>query len=178
MCARAWCRKSSGSPAAAPKWAASTLFPFTCRSKCGTSPYTGKKRPTEVPLAHADSLFAQLKVISFLRTEFGFHSVILEHPVMHIAVGAGRHHEYSRSAVRRLTSEKYSDRATVRVVHRSSVRSKWRIAVGGPENSLELCRSRRRFKMDYSLSARPLRRAISRSARSIPRSRISVHLPG
>jgi translocation and assembly module TamB len=47
----------------------------------------GKEEPADVPLAHADSLIAHLKVISFLRTEFGFHSVTLEHPVIHIAVG-------------------------------------------------------------------------------------------
>ena len=48
----------------------------------------GKEGPKEVPLAHADSLVARLKVISFLRTEFGFYSVTLEHPVIHIAIGA------------------------------------------------------------------------------------------
>ena len=32
------------------------------------------------------SLVAQVKVISFLRTEFGFYSLTLDHPVVHIAV--------------------------------------------------------------------------------------------
>ncbi len=47
----------------------------------------GKEGPTDVPLAHADSLLAQLKVISLVRTEFGFNTVLLEHPVIHIAIG-------------------------------------------------------------------------------------------
>jgi translocation and assembly module TamB len=47
----------------------------------------GKEAATDVPLAHADSLVAQLKVISFLRTEFGFRELTLEHPVVHIAIG-------------------------------------------------------------------------------------------
>ena len=46
----------------------------------------GKEAATDVPLVHADSLLARVKVISFLRTEFGFHSMRLDHPVIHIAV--------------------------------------------------------------------------------------------
>ena len=49
------------------------VVPFpSCRSKFGTLPCTGKRPRTDIPLAHADSLLAQVKVISFLRTEFGF----------------------------------------------------------------------------------------------------------
>lgn len=48
----------------------------------------GKEPAGDVPLAHADSLVAQMKVISFLRTEFGFTSLLLEHPVVHIAIGS------------------------------------------------------------------------------------------
>jgi translocation and assembly module TamB len=38
------------------------------------------------PLAHADRLVAQVKVVSFLRTEFGFRDLVLDHPVIHVAV--------------------------------------------------------------------------------------------
>jgi translocation and assembly module TamB len=48
----------------------------------------GREAATDVPLAHADRLIAQMKVISFLRTDFGFDSVVLEHPVVHIAFAA------------------------------------------------------------------------------------------
>ena len=47
----------------------------------------GKEGPDEVPLAHADSLLAQVKVVSFLRTEFGFTSLSLERPVIHVSIG-------------------------------------------------------------------------------------------
>ena len=47
----------------------------------------GKEGPDEVPLLHADSVVGQVKVISFLRTEFGFQSLVLEHPVVHIDIG-------------------------------------------------------------------------------------------
>ena len=63
------------------------VVPFHMQVEVRNITVHGKESPTDVPLAHADSLVAHLKVISFLRTEFGFHSVILEHPVVHIAIG-------------------------------------------------------------------------------------------
>jgi translocation and assembly module TamB len=49
----------------------------------------GGEASSDVPLAHADRLVARVKVISLLRTEFGFHEVILDHPVVHIAFYPG-----------------------------------------------------------------------------------------
>ena len=46
----------------------------------------GTEAPTDAPLARADHLVAQIKIISFLRAEFGFHSLMLDHPVVHIVV--------------------------------------------------------------------------------------------
>jgi translocation and assembly module TamB len=46
----------------------------------------GLERPVEVPYAHVDRLLAQIKIISILGREFGFHTVLLEHPVVHIIV--------------------------------------------------------------------------------------------
>ena len=62
------------------------VVPFHLQVEVRNITVHGKESPTEVPLAHADSLLAQVKVISFLRTEFGFYSVTLDHPVVHIAV--------------------------------------------------------------------------------------------
>jgi translocation and assembly module TamB len=63
------------------------VVPFRLQVEVRNITVHGKESPTEVPLAHADSLLAQVKVISFLRTEFGFYSVTLDHPVVHVAVG-------------------------------------------------------------------------------------------
>ena len=49
----------------------------------------GRESATEVPLAHVDRIVARLKVISLLRSEFGFHEVILEQPVVHVAFYPG-----------------------------------------------------------------------------------------
>lgn len=63
------------------------IVPFHMQVEVRNITVHGKEAANEVPLAHADSLVAQVKVISFLRTEFGFHSLTLDHPVIHIAVG-------------------------------------------------------------------------------------------
>jgi translocation and assembly module TamB len=62
------------------------VVPFHMQVEVRNITVHGKEGPKEIPLAHADSLVAHLKVISFLRTEFGFSSVTLEHPVVHIAI--------------------------------------------------------------------------------------------
>jgi len=64
------------------------VVPFHMQVEVRDITVHGKEPPGDVPLAHADHLFAQVKVISFLRTEFGFYSLSLEHPVVHIAVAA------------------------------------------------------------------------------------------
>lgn len=45
----------------------------------------GREKALDVPLAHVDRIVARLKIISLLRTEFGFNEVILDQPVVHVA---------------------------------------------------------------------------------------------
>jgi translocation and assembly module TamB len=63
------------------------IVPFHMQVEVRNITVHGKEAATDIPWIHADSLLARVKVISFLRTEFGFHSLILEHPVVHIAIG-------------------------------------------------------------------------------------------
>jgi translocation and assembly module TamB len=49
----------------------------------------GRESATDVPLAHVDRIVARLKIISLLRSEFGFNEVILEQPVVHVAFYPG-----------------------------------------------------------------------------------------
>ena len=46
----------------------------------------GRESAQEIPLAHADRLVARMKISSLLRSEFGFHEVVLDRPVLHVAV--------------------------------------------------------------------------------------------
>ena len=63
------------------------VVPFHLQVEIRNITVHGKEAPTEVPLLHADSVVGQVKVISFLRTQFGFRSLILERPVVHVVVG-------------------------------------------------------------------------------------------
>ena len=45
----------------------------------------GRESATDVPLAHVDSMLARLKVSSLLRSEFAFHEVMFDQPVIHVA---------------------------------------------------------------------------------------------
>jgi len=64
------------------------IVPFHMQVEVRDMTVHGTEGPADVPLLHADHLYARVKVISFLRTEFGFYSLSLEHPVVHIAVAA------------------------------------------------------------------------------------------
>jgi translocation and assembly module TamB len=64
------------------------IVPFHRQVEVRNITVRGKEARTDVPLFHADSLFAEMKLDSFLRAEFGFHSLTLEHPVVHIAIAA------------------------------------------------------------------------------------------
>jgi len=44
----------------------------------------GREAAGEVPYAHVDRLVARIKIISLLETQFGFDSVVLERPVVHV----------------------------------------------------------------------------------------------
>jgi len=80
------------------------VVPFHMQVELRNITVHGKESHTDVPLAHADSLVAHLKVISFLRTEFGFHSVILEHPVIHVVIGPDGATNVPALRVREITS--------------------------------------------------------------------------
>ncbi len=63
------------------------VVPFHLQVEVRDVTVHGKEAATDPPLVHVDSLLAQVKIISFLRTEFGFYSVILDHPEIHVAIG-------------------------------------------------------------------------------------------
>lgn len=58
--------------------------PFRLRVDVRDLTIHGLEKPGEVPYAHVDRLVAEVKIISVLGAEFGFRSVVLEHPIVHI----------------------------------------------------------------------------------------------
>jgi translocation and assembly module TamB len=63
------------------------VVPFHMQVEMRDITVHGNEARGDVPLIHVDSLVAHLKVVSFLRSEFGFRSLTLEHPLVHIEIG-------------------------------------------------------------------------------------------
>jgi translocation and assembly module TamB len=63
------------------------VVPFHLQAEIRNITVHGTEAPTEVPLLHADSVVGQVKVISLLRTQFGFQSLTLERPIVHVVIG-------------------------------------------------------------------------------------------
>ena len=64
------------------------VIPFHLQVEVRDITVHGTEALGELPLAHADHLIARVKVISLLRTEFGFHSLTLDRPVVHVMIAA------------------------------------------------------------------------------------------
>ena len=62
------------------------VVPFHTQIEVRDITVHGSEAAGELPLAHADHLIAHMKLTSFLRAEFGFHSLALDHPVIHVIV--------------------------------------------------------------------------------------------
>jgi translocation and assembly module TamB len=59
--------------------------PFRLQADVRDITVHGRESASEAPLAHVDRIVARLKLGSLLRSEFGFHEVILEQPSIHVA---------------------------------------------------------------------------------------------
>jgi translocation and assembly module TamB len=60
--------------------------PFRFRVEVRDLTIHGREGPGEVPYAHVERVVAEIKIISVLGAEFGFHSLVLDHPVVHVLV--------------------------------------------------------------------------------------------
>lgn len=60
--------------------------PFRFRVEVRDLIIHGREGAGEAPLASIDSLSAEIKIISILESDYGFRSLVLEHPVFHIIV--------------------------------------------------------------------------------------------
>jgi translocation and assembly module TamB len=59
--------------------------PFRAQADVRDITVHGRESASDVPLAHADRIVARLKISSLVRSEFGFHEVAIEQPVVHVA---------------------------------------------------------------------------------------------
>ncbi|MGC2773441.1 MAG: hypothetical protein WA232_17225, partial [Candidatus Sulfotelmatobacter sp.] len=58
--------------------------PFRLQADVRDITVHGRESASDVPLAHADRVVARLKISSLVRSEFGFHEVAIEQPVVHV----------------------------------------------------------------------------------------------
>jgi translocation and assembly module TamB len=61
-------------------------IPFRLQAEIRGLTIHGTEAPDDVPLAHADRVVARIRIISLLETEFGFKSIVIERPVIHLIV--------------------------------------------------------------------------------------------
>ena len=61
-------------------------IPFRLQAEIRGLTIHGTEGPDDVPLAHADRVVARIRIISLLETEFGFKSIVIERPVIHLIV--------------------------------------------------------------------------------------------
>ena len=59
-------------------------IPFRLQAEVRNITVHGREGATDVPLAHADGIVAQVKIVSLLRSELSFYEVVLEQPVIHV----------------------------------------------------------------------------------------------
>jgi translocation and assembly module TamB len=81
-------------------------IPFRLQVEIRDFTLHGLEGPEQTPLAHVDSVTARIKVISLLETSFGFHSIVLEHPVVHLIVYPDGSTNLPRPKLQRAPSEK------------------------------------------------------------------------
>ena len=62
------------------------VIPFRLQVEVRNLTIHGREGPNELPLAHVDSVSAVVNLSSILGARIGFHSVTLEHPVIHLIV--------------------------------------------------------------------------------------------
>ncbi len=60
-------------------------IPFRLQVEVRNITVHGREAATDVPLAHADNVVGRLKITSLLRSELGFHELVFDHPVIHVA---------------------------------------------------------------------------------------------
>ena len=60
------------------------ITPFRLRVDARNLTIHGTEAPDQIPFLHVDRVEAEMKIISLLSTTIGLHSLVLEHPVVHI----------------------------------------------------------------------------------------------
>lgn len=113
----------------------------------------GNEGPGELPLVHIPKLFAQAKIISVLGAELGFHSVVLDHPVIHIISQPDGSTNIPQPKLRSATPQNALQKLFALSVGRLDVRS-GELIWNDQKTPLDFTARNISAQMDYSLLAR------------------------
>ena len=143
------------------------VVPFHMQVEIRNITVHGKEAPSDIPLAHADSLLAQLKVISLLRTEFGFNTLTLDHPIVHISIGPdGTTNIPGLKVQTPVPVGARVDQLFALSIDHLSV-CNWRVALGRSQHTAGFFCPRHRPANGLCVSSRALRRPSHRSAKQM-----------
>jgi translocation and assembly module TamB len=113
----------------------------------------GREQPGEVPYAHVNSLMAQIKIWSILRTDVGMDYLILDHPVIHIILYPDGSTNQPAPKVTRVSNAKPVEQLFALSVNRFEVRH-GEVIWGDRKIPLELAASSVSADMSYALFRR------------------------
>jgi translocation and assembly module TamB len=97
-------------------------IPFRLQAEIRGLTIHGTEAADDVPLAHADRVVARIRIISLLETEFGFKSIVLEHPVVHLIVHPDGSTNLPEPKVQRTSNQSPVEQLFALSIHRLEVR--------------------------------------------------------
>jgi translocation and assembly module TamB len=113
----------------------------------------GRESASEAPLAHVDRIVARLKLNSLIRSEFGFHEVVLEQPVVHVIFYSDRTTNFPPRRVAPATGKTPVEQLFALSINHFELRH-GRILWGDQSVPVEFAARDTSLQMDYSLLRR------------------------
>ncbi len=127
--------------------------PFRLQADVRDITVHGRESSSDVPLAHADRIVARLKISSLLRSEFGFHEVVVEQPVVHVAFYSDGTTNFPPRSTAPVTGESLVERLFALSIDRLEL-SHGRILWGDQTVPFDFAARDAALQMDYSLLRR------------------------
>jgi translocation and assembly module TamB len=97
-------------------------IPFRLQVEVRNLTVHGRESSTDVPLAHADSITARLKLRSLLRSDFAFDELALDQPVIHVAFYSDGTSNFPRRSGSRLSGQSAVEKLFALSIDRLEIR--------------------------------------------------------
>ncbi len=124
-------------------------IPFRLQAEIRGLTIHGTEAAGDVPLAHVDRVVARIRIISLLETEFGFKSIELEHPVVHLIVRPDGSTNIPQPKLQRVSSQTPVEQL-FSLVDQPASRATRRVSLERPAYALRFRRQRCLRRYEYS----------------------------